>query len=700
MPVELDQDAFSRILSHIRDSRTIYTILRALPVPTEHSSNAARVFFLIALRRLCELPVYLDVYDGGAAGASNEVLDYLLKVSGDGEDDFGVAESIRHLVVAVEHKKYRMPPEPESGEGEGEGEDEDEEAGEGEEPDGEEAGEDEKQDGEAAGESEENGEQDADADADDGEMSEEGEVNDDDSMMTGESDSEDDEDIDVQAFHERLPALFERTRNLRSLDYRSCPGLGLSPGNLESLSACEGLKTIAVDACVRPTPWSGSSAYKDPEMWDLKPYLSTLGSKTTSLDLRHVSQSVLRSLLSYGDILATYGNLEFLKMDITEGVWDWNFMGSPQRGATEDYVFPSLRLPALRRLELVVADMTIAGSRAGPLDLVDRSQLTDLSLDVRRCIYIDISNIRLFAGMSPSEFPALTHLEIKDDNGDANKIRVQWDVDSDNDSDNDSDHQGRFFAGLVPQFLPSLPNLTSLWVDECVLLPGAAIDDSWAAHYKFCTVTELWDNSSTHYNETDKATWRAALREILGRLESLRVGFGLMDGVEVGLILDCCDPTKLREFGFAWYWKKYGRDEPISPKLLGHLSRFPKLTDIHILFPRPDTRLSGAPNPDVDPRATQDVAAIFESNGSISRVGIANSIVWERCVGDPGFVLVSDGSEMPNPALSRFYHAGYMTKYDPKNRTPWIHYDNNIPMRPRRGEEIGEMRDLLKRILK
>ncbi|KAK6992648.1 hypothetical protein R3P38DRAFT_151134 [Favolaschia claudopus] len=695
MPVELDEDAFSRILSHVHDSRTIYTILRALPLPTasENTSSAARDFFLIALRRLCELPVYLDVRDGDVAGASNEVLDCLLKASGDGED-LGVAESIRHLVVAVEHKKYKMPPEPESGEGEDEEEDEEEEeAGEGE-------GEGEEQAGEEAGESEENGEEDADADAegeaDDGEMSEEGEVDDDDSM-TGESDLEEEEDIDVQAFHDRLPAFFKKTRNLRSLDYRSCPGLGLSPGNVESLSAYEGLKTIAIDACVRPMSWSGSSVYKDPEMWDLEPYLSTLGSTTTSLHLRHVSQSVLRSLLSYGDILATYENLESLKMDIIEGVWDWNSMGSPQNGATAEYVFPSLRLPALRRFGLLVADMTISGSRAGPLDLVDCSKLTELSLDVLSCIYTEISNIRLFTGMSPSEFPALSHLEIKDDNGNANPGRVKWDV---VDADNDSDHRGRYFAGLVPQFLPSLPNLTSLWVDECVLLPGNAIDDSWAAHYKFCTVTELWDSSSTHYNETDKAAWRASLREILGRLESLRVGFGLMDDVEVGLILDCCDPTKLREFGFAWYWKKYGRDEPISPKLLGHLSRFPKLTDIHILFPRPEIHSSGAPNPLVDPRTAQDVAAIFASNGSISRVGIANSMLWERCVGDPGFVLVSDGSEVPNPAVSRFYHAGYMTKYDPDKRKPWIHYDNDTPMHPRRGEEIGELRDLLKRILK
>jgi hypothetical protein len=71
-------------------------------------------------------------------------------------------------------------------------------------------------------------------------------------------------------------------------------------------------------------------------------------------------------------------------MNITEGVWDWNGAGSPQRGATGDYVFPSLRLPALQRFELVVSDLTVSNPRAGPLDLVNCSLLTELSLDVRQ----------------------------------------------------------------------------------------------------------------------------------------------------------------------------------------------------------------------------------------------------------------------------------------------------------------------------
>lgn len=103
-----------------------------------------------------------------------------------------------------------------------------------------------------------------------------------------------------------------------------------------------------------------------------------------SLDLRHVCQETFLTLAAHGDVLATYEHLSSLKMDITEGIWDWDRGGSPQSGATDAYVFPSLRLPALRRFELVVADLTIRKPRAGPLDLVDCSLLSELSLEIHQ----------------------------------------------------------------------------------------------------------------------------------------------------------------------------------------------------------------------------------------------------------------------------------------------------------------------------
>ncbi|KAF7350282.1 hypothetical protein MVEN_01332200 [Mycena venus] len=669
MPVPLDQDVFSRILSHIPDSKTIHTVLCALPKSHE--------FFSIALRRLCELPVYLDTWDPPAAAASNEVLDYLLgSYEGRGE---GIAESLRHLVVAVEHNKYRWPVEPVVEEEEEEDEDEDEE-------------EEEKEEQQVLDEEQEQEEQDVDElEVRVAEDEPEEHVDENEASPLAESiqASEPEEDIDVVAFHDRLPALFKKTRNLRSLDYHSYPGLLLSRESTELLAVYDGLRTFAIDTCLRETPWRGSRPWGDPECWDIEPFLSTLGPSLISLDLRHVSQTMLLTLASHGNIFAMYENLEHLKMDITEGVWDWDGQGSPQRGATEEYVFPSLCLPAVRRFELVVADLTISKARAGPLDLVDCTLLNDLSLDVRQCIgYCAITTLRLFEALSPADFSALSHLEIKDENHTINRQRLTWDLEG----EYTFKLEGRFFCGLVQQFLPSLASLVSLWSTNVFFFLEKA-------------VAELWDDSaSTDFDSTlDKAAWRASLKAILSQLESLRAGFGAMDAAEVGLILSCCDPTKLRQFGFTWAWKKHGRDEPISPELLAHLSRFPKLTDVHILFPRPETQVSGAPDPTIDPRTVRDVAAIFKCNGSICRVGIANSVVWERqplamaiATADPGVLLVSDGSAAPNPEVPRFYH---MAKYTRKGETPWVHDDNTTPVRPRRGEEIGQLRDLLKRIL-
>ncbi|KAJ6533214.1 hypothetical protein B0H19DRAFT_1272605 [Mycena capillaripes] len=527
----LDDDVFSHILSHIPEFKSVYAVLRALP--------KRHPWFLVALHRLCELPVYLDTYNPSAAAASNQILNYLL----DPEIDLNsleIARSIRHLVIAVEHNKYYWPPTPVV---ENEQEEEEEEE-------------------------------------------EEEIVNEEVSGIINPEEPEQlesEEDVDVVAFWERLPGLFEKTRNLRSLDYRNYRGLPLSRENAELLAACEKLQTLAVDSAIRETSWRHPRAFEDPEAWDIEPFLSTLIPSITSLDLRHISQTMLLTI-----------------MDITEGVWDWNMMGSPQRGATGDYKFPSLGIPALRHFELVVADLTLSNPRAGPLDLVNCALLSELSLDIRPWLVV---------------------------------------------------------------------------INESALLPGMGPGDAEI----FCSARNLWSSDSTHFGGIEKVSWRAALQAALSQLESLRVGFGVVDAQEA--------------------WPQYGRYDPISPELLAHLARFPQLTDVHILFPRPETQVSGAPNPVVDPRTVNDVASIFRSNSTICRIGIGNSVVWERCGEPPGILLVSDGSSVPNPAVPRFYHAGHMAKYDPADEIPWAQGDNTTPLRPRRGEEIGQLRDLLKRIL-
>ncbi|KAJ6517056.1 hypothetical protein DFH09DRAFT_1373731 [Mycena vulgaris] len=214
----------------------------------------------------------------------------------------------------------------------------------------------------------------------------------------------------------------------------------------------------------------------------------------------------------------------------------------------------------------------------------------------------------------------------------------------------------RHFLGLVPQFLGAvlagdLPKLTTLWLwlPERALLPANDSGATYDAAYEFLSVQqlleqELWEAETDPISTLvpiTKVRWREYLHAALEQLESLRVGFGPMEATDVGLLLGTCDPEKLIQFGFEWNWRAYGHEEPISPALLIHLARLPHLTDVHILFPRP-------------------VEAPSSTSISICRVGIGNSVVWERHYAPqpsgapPAILLVSDGSCVSNPTVPRF----------------------------------------------
>jgi hypothetical protein len=49
--------------------------------------------------------------------------------------------------------------------------------------------------------------------------------------------------------------------------------------------------------------------------------------------------------------------------------------------------------------------------------------------------------------------------------------------------------------------------------------------------------------------------------------------------------------------------------------------------------------------------------------------------------------------------VPRFFHAGYLAKRRPGEERGRAYDDNTTPLRPERGEEIEELRDLLRRIL-
>ncbi|KAJ7812585.1 hypothetical protein B0H14DRAFT_2856669, partial [Mycena olivaceomarginata] len=359
--------------------------------------------------------------------------------------------------------------------------------------------------------------------------------------------------------------------------------------------------------------------------------------------------------------------------------------------------FPFLGFPSVRRFELIVCDQTLTGSAHGPLDLVDRNLLTSLTIDVRHSLeWMTFKNIKLFEALTPLDFPVLSFLEIKDNA--RNGARHYWES-----ADKSGRHgrETRVYHGLVPSFLGAihigvLPNLTTLWVDERVLLPrGISVQDLLATLPPSPSPPSSPSSPSTPSEPINIPNWTRSLRATLAQLDSLRVGFGPIDHIDAEVILDLCDPQKLVHFGFEWRWSEYLTDHPIAHGLLDQLSRFPKLTDVHILFPRPETHLSGLPDPDIDVQTLEDVVSIFGCNGSISRVGIGNSLVWERHPSEPcEILLVSDGSIAANPAVPRFYHAGYVAKH--RKEDLW---QNAIPRRPDRGAEIEQLRSLLQKIV-
>ncbi|KAF7340372.1 hypothetical protein MVEN_01956700 [Mycena venus] len=450
-------------------------------------------------------------------------------------------------------------------------------------------------------------------------------------------------------------------------------------------------------AAMGPGDWS---AEYDAENWELEPFISTVGPKITSLDFRHVNKTMFTAFTNNTDVFASYHNLEHLKIDITEGVWDWNGNGSPAMGATPGFTFPYLGFPSVRRFELIVCDQTLTGSAHGPLDLVDRKLLTSLTIDVRHSLdWMTFEKIKLFEALTPLDFPVLSFLEIKDNA--KNAARHYWES---ADKSRLHSREGRVYHGLVPSFLDAidigaLPNLATLWVDERVLLPrGISVQDLLATLPPSPSPPSSSFPPSSPLSPSEPINilnWARSLRATLAQLDSLRVGFGAINHIDAEVILDLCDPQKLVHFGFEWRWSEYLTDDPIAHGLLVQLSRFPRLTDVHILFPRPETHLSGLPDPNIDAQTLEDVASIFECNGSISRVGIGNSLVWERHPSEPsGILLVSDGSIAANPAVPRFYHAGYVAKH--RKEDLW---QNAIPRRPDRGAEIEQLRSLLQRIV-
>ena len=186
-------------------------------------------------------------------------------------------------------------------------------------------------------------------------------------------------------------------------------------------------------------------------------------------------------------------------------------------------------------------------------------------------MWVSLRHIPLFAALSPHRFPSLSTLQIDDETWD----RSVWRWKDAPIGRSDFREIGRYYYHLVPSFLASiqsgfLQNLVNLWVDQKVLcMPITSSLGLAGQHTDFYSVKDLWDRytHASHEEQARKQEWVTILRAVFQKMESLRVGLGAMDDVEVGIILGCCSPSKLKQFGFHWNWQAYGRAD-VSMALL------------------------------------------------------------------------------------------------------------------------------------
>ncbi|KAF8068070.1 hypothetical protein FPV67DRAFT_1494788, partial [Lyophyllum atratum] len=318
--------------------------------------------------------------------------------------------------------------------------------------------------------------------------------------------------------------------------------------------------------------------------------------------------------------------------------------------------------------------------------------------------------IHIFTALPPDNFSSLARLEIQD----TTRNRVPWLWPDEVLKHNDWNESGRCYWGLVPHFLASvrsgsLPNLVNLWVNQKVLcMPkGSPTDNhSFDADVEFYDIGELWIAGTDDEENARKSEWLSILRVILGRLESLRVGFGAMSADDVGLVIGCCSPDKLTQFGFQYQWQVSEREAIISSALLEKFALLPNLTDLHLTQPRPGSGdVYQSPLRSNNGRTLDDIAAIFKAHPNLCRVGVGQNAVWERrplalaesdaAVNLEPIILAQDSCKDPlllaDGAVPRFFDIGTLTLQ--------TYGDVEYKPRPKPTTEIRELRSILERIL-
>lgn len=130
-------------------------------------------------------------------------------------------------------------------------------------------------------------------------------------------------------------------------------------------------------------------------------FFTTIGPRINTLELRNVCEQSWKILVQGSKSLVS---LRHLNLDLASSTWDWDGAGSPQQGATENYVWEHLGCGhRIRRLELTVSDLTLGGQNNGPLRIVGYEKLQEICIWVqhRRVFVVNLSR-RVFEIMTTS----------------------------------------------------------------------------------------------------------------------------------------------------------------------------------------------------------------------------------------------------------------------------------------------------------
>ena len=146
---------------------------------------------------------------------------------------------------------------------------------------------------------------------------------------------------------------------------------------------------------------------------------TTIGPRLQDLELVHLNEEMFKLITSrVGELVS----LRRISIDPTCGDWDWDGRGSPQIGASNTYIWPTLSFShTLQQAVLVSTDLAMGSTNGGPLNIFGgTSSLQRLDLKIsawfvsslNTCLSLNNSFVA-FLGFNSEPYACLTPQSFK-----------------------------------------------------------------------------------------------------------------------------------------------------------------------------------------------------------------------------------------------------------------------------------------------